>query len=202
MTSTCRARPTGQRAALSPNEMTRMPMTYFLPSRLTRTRLASVVIAAGAFGLGACSSDEILEVVDPDIVDPTTISNAAGASALRAGALARFNTATSGAESLFLFGGLLADEFRSSDTFSQRDETDQRRIQISNGNIQGTLRNAHGARVSALQAAEALQEYAPERRSEIAEMFLVQGYMETLMGEMLCSGIPMSTPSELGQPLP
>jgi hypothetical protein len=197
-----RARPMGRRAALQPNETNRIPMTRFLLARITRTRLASVVFAAGALGLGACSPDEILEVVDPDIVDPTTISNAAGANALRAGALARFNTATSGAESLFLYGGLLADEFRSSDTFSQRDETDQRRIQLSNANIQGALRNAHGARVSALQAAEALQEFAPERRSEIAEMFLVQGYMENLMGEMLCSGIPMSTPSALGEPLP
>src|SRR5688500_18667374 len=123
-------------------------MTGSFLARATRTRLMGVALAAGSLGLAACSSDELLKVVDPDIVDPSTVSNAAGAAALRAGALARFSTATSGGESLFLFSGLLADEFRSSDTFSQRDETDQRRIQVSNGNVIGALRNAHGARVS------------------------------------------------------
>jgi hypothetical protein len=176
-------------------------MTRFFLARPTRTRLASVAIAAGALGLGACSADELLQVTDPDIVDPSTVSNAAGATALRAGALARFSTSTSGGESLFLYGGLLADEFRSSDTFSQRDETDQRRIQVSNGNINGALRNAHGARVSAMQAFDALKEFSPEKVSEMAEMLFVQAYMENLMGESLCSGIPMSSPSTLGEPL-
>lgn len=177
-------------------------MTRSIFARVTGTRLMRVAVATGSLGLAACSSDELLKVVDPDIVDPSTVSNAAGATALRAGALARFSAATSGGESLFLFSGLLADEFRSSDTFAQRDETDQRRIQVSNGNVIGTLRTAHGARVSAMQAAIALQEFSPEKRSEAAEMFLVQAYMENLMGETLCSGIPMSTPDVLGEPLP
>src|SRR5688500_19663896 len=131
-------------------------MTGSFLARATRTRLMGVALAAGSLGLTACSSDELLQVVDPDIVDPSTVSNAAGATALRAGALARFSAATSGGESLFLYSGLLADEFRSSDTFSQRGETDQRRVQTSNANINTALRCVHQARVSALQAAQGL----------------------------------------------
>src|SRR5687768_16427315 len=121
-------------------------MTGSFLARATRTRLMGVALAAGSLGLTARSSDQLLQVVDPDIVDPSTVSNAGGATALRAGALARFSAATSGGESLFLYSGLLADEFRSSDTFSQRDGTDQRRILVSNANFFGTLRTAHGAR--------------------------------------------------------
>jgi starch-binding outer membrane protein, SusD/RagB family len=173
-------------------------MTFSLLGRHARSRVLGWSILAGAAGISGCSADEILEVRDPDIIDPTTVSDAAGANALRVGALARFNTSTSGGESFFLWGGLLADEFRSSDTFVQRDETDQRRVQESNANVTVAIRDAQGARVSAMQAAEALVEFAPTRVTDFAEMLFVQGYMENLMAETLCNGIPLSTPTVLG----
>jgi hypothetical protein len=159
------------------------------------------VLATGAAVL-ACSPDQILEVTDPDIINPAVVADAAGANALRIGALARFNSATSGNENLLGLSGVMTDEFRSSDTFSQRNETDQRRVQTNNANITSAQRDAQGARISAIQAAAALRTYSPTRGSEIAEMYLVQGYMENLFAETLCSGIPLTTPEELGVPLP
>jgi hypothetical protein len=167
-----------------------------MPRGVYRAALAAAFIAAAA----ACSGD-ILEVTDPDVIDPASVSNATGAGALRNGALARFSTATSGAESMFLFSGLLADEFRSSDTFSQRNETDRRSVQNSNANVNTALRDQHRARVSAMQAAEALIEFAPESKGELAEMYFVQAFIENQLGEHFCSGIPFSTPTTVGEPL-
>ena len=149
----------------------------------------------------ACSPDSILEVTDPDIIDPAAVGDAAGAAALRIGALARFNTTTTGSESMFLYSGLLGDEFRSSDTFVQRDETDQRRVQESNANVNTAYRDVHRARVAALQAAEGLLEFSPTLVGERAEMYYVQGYTEVMLAEHFCSGIPMSTPTVFGVPL-
>ena len=161
----------------------------------------AALFTAVAVITAACSTDDILSVTDPDIIDPVAVRDAAGAAALRIGAIARFNTATSGAESMFLYSGLLSDEFRSSDTFSQRDETDQRRVQTSNANINTAYRDQHRARVSAMQAAEGLAEFSPEAEGELAEMFFIQAFIENQLGEHFCSGIPMSTPTENGEPL-
>ncbi len=163
--------------------------------------VSRAVACAGIALLAACSPDDLLTVTDPDIIDPSAVRDTAGASALRVGAIARFNIATSGAESMFLYSGLLADEFRSSDTFSQRDETDQRRVQTSNANINTALRDVNRARVSALQAAQGLAEFSPTRKGELAEMFFVQAFTENMLGEHFCSGIPLSTPLEFGEPL-
>ena len=76
-------------------------MNIPMPRGAYRAALSVALIAAAL----ACSTGEILDVTDPDVIDPSAVSNATGAAALRVGALARFNTATSGAESMFLFSG-------------------------------------------------------------------------------------------------
>ena len=145
-------------------------MIRFVPTGKYRSVLCTAIVAI----VIACSPDDILRVTDPDLIPPEAAEDALGAAALRIGALARFSRATSGAESMFLYSGLLSDEFRSSDTFSQRDETDQRRVQVTNANINTALRDVHRARLSAVQAAEGLAEFSPEAKGELAEMFFVQ----------------------------
>lgn len=149
----------------------------------------------------ACSNvDDILEVTDPDIIDPGNVSSAAGANAVRLGALSRFIGATTGdnggssGETLFLYSGLLADEFRSGDTFNQRDQTDQRVITYENANIENGYTYAHRARVSAIQALDVMREFAPNAPvAQLAELYLVQAYTENMLGEMFCSGVPFSS---------
>ncbi len=167
-------------------------MTQYLTH--VRSSLRAASIALSILAVGACSADSILEVTDPDIINPTDVSTAPGANAVRIGALARLNSATSGAESLFLYGGLLADEWRSGDTFAQRDETDQRSIDFSNGNINTAFRNVQRARLSAQQAESLLDQFAPQAPGwQRAEMYLIQAYTENLMTEHFCSGLPFSS---------
>src|SRR5688572_27715769 len=99
-------------------------MQQLRSTRLARAA-AAIALVLGAGAATACDPNEILQVTDPDIIDPAAVNDSAGAEALRIGALARFNAATggsNGSENLLILGGTLADEFRSSDTFVQRDE--------------------------------------------------------------------------------
>src|SRR5687768_15684274 len=86
--------------------------------------------------VSACSSDKILEVTDPDVITPEQVNSAAGAEGLRAGTIVRLTQATSGpvsnGDSPFFLGALLSDEYRSSDSFSERDEIDRRSTQLTN----------------------------------------------------------------------
>src|SRR5690606_3319213 len=72
----------------------------------------ALVAALACGALFTCAVDEVLEVTYRDIIDPSDVESAAGAEAVRIGALARLDQATCGSESLFLLGGLFADEFR------------------------------------------------------------------------------------------
>jgi len=157
--------------------------------------LRSLAMAvAGAVLLTSCSATEILEVQDPDIVNPSDVQSVAGANAVRLGALARLNAATSGEESLLLLGGLLADEWINGDSFIARQEIDQRTVTRENNFLTTANRNLHRARLSAEQAVVLLEEYnAGAPGWQRAEMFFVQGYVINLQAEHYCSGLVFST---------
>ena len=143
---------------------------------------------------GCLSSDRILSVEDPDIINPADVNSPAGADAVRVGALARFNTATSGDESLFLLGGMLADEWINGDSFIDRQQIDQRVIVSSNSFLTTASRAINRARLSALQATQLLKQYSSSAPGwQDAEMYFVEGYTENLMGEDYCNGLVFST---------
>jgi hypothetical protein len=173
--------------------------------RLTITgRGASLAPAAAlALALAACSTDRILRVDDPDIIEAGVVQTPAGASAARAGALVQLNKATGGNDqvdastsffdTMVMLSGLLADEWRSGDTFVERDETDRRAVRSQNANVDVAYRALHRARVSAQLAREALQTYRPDAPAwEVAQMLWVEGYVETLVAEYFCGAAPMS----------
>jgi len=152
---------------------------------------ASALIAAA---LAACSPGEFLEVTDPDIINPSDVASAAGANAIRLGAIARLNTATSGGESLLLLGGLFADEWNNGDSFIARQEIDQRTITPQNNFLTDANRSLHRARLSAAQASQLLKKYNPAAPGwQNAEMYFVQAYVENLAAEHYCSGLVFST---------
>lgn len=147
--------------------------------------------------VGACSSDA-LTVEDPDIIDPDDVQSAAGAEAVRLGALGRLNNATSGgsatADNIFLLGGLFADEWINGDSFIARQEVDQRVITPDNSFVLNTQRGLHRARLSAEQAVELLTQFSPNApRWHLAEMYFVQAYVENILAEHFCSGLVFST---------
>lgn len=167
----------------------------------TIMRSAAAALLLGAL-VPACSPDNILKVETPDIIAPGAVATPAGAEALRVGAFRQLDIATGGVEtvepssaffdSMWLLSGLLADEFRSGDTFIERDETDRRSVSESNAQVEGGYRALQRARVDAALAELALAKYDPDAPPwKRAQMLFAQGYAETLLAEYFCSGVPM-----------
>lgn len=159
----------------------------------TRSRVLVGAIAL-AMSAAACHSisDPLLEATDPDVVNPSNAQSPDGAEALRVGALGRLRTMTSGDESTWLFGGLLADEWKSGDTFQQRDETDQRNVDPTNGNVTLAFRFIGRTRLAALQAIPLLRQFRPSPASNIGQMFFVKGFAELQSAQDVCDGIIFS----------
>ena len=106
-------------------------------------RLGTGITLALAISATACQevNNQLLQVTDPDIINPSDVVSPEAAVAVANGAIATFRSTTGAGESTWLFGGLLADEWSTSSTFIQNDETDQRQIQEFNSSITGMLRN-------------------------------------------------------------
>ncbi|HEY3286882.1 MAG TPA: hypothetical protein VGJ96_07140 [Gemmatimonadaceae bacterium] len=169
-------------------------MLSALRSRLPRPAARTFAPFIAALVLAACNPTDVLEVTDPDIINPGDVTSAAGADAVRLGALARFNTSTSGDESLLQLGGLLTDEWNNGDSFIARQEIDQRVITRENSFLLSAVRNLSRARLSAEQAILLLRKYNPTAAPwQVAEMYFVQAYLENLAADHMCSGIVFST---------
>lgn len=172
-----------------------MPI-FFDRARLRR--LSRLAFAAGVLPLASCNRDRILDIIDPDVINPSNVASAAAAEALRVGALARLNNATSGftggslGEGAFFYGGTLTDELRSGDTFVQRDQTDQRSIQTSNSGMTEVARQVNRLRTAAVQAIPVLTQYVPNQLSSVGQMYWVRGYAENMLAENFCNGTPIS----------
>lgn len=163
---------------------------------------------AAAFSLAllpiaACSTSSLLDAPIPTVIDPSAVNSAAGADALRIGTLARLRGMTAGSgsgDSPWMFAGLLTDEWKSSDTFSQRNETDQRSVQESNANLTPILRDLYRSRNSAHEAINALITYGPTATTplpvaNIGQMYLITGLAETYLAEWFCNGTPLGDAS-------
>jgi len=154
--------------------------------------------------LGACN--DLVEVDNPNVIDPGNLSDANGATALRAGAIGDFAFAVDGdggaTEGQTLVSGLLSDEYRNSDTFGTRQEVDQRAIQPANTTLTGVFRLIHRARLAAERAARALATTAQDSLSDprIAEMWNLAGFTYVIVGENYCSGVPFPGEGETSAP--
>jgi hypothetical protein len=154
---------------------------------------ARALAAAGLLAIGACDiTDSLLEAKDPDIINPEDVQNAEGAIALANGALDFFRNTTGGAESTWLFGGLLADEWSTSSTFVQNDETDQRKIQTNNSTVTTMFRDLARTRLGANLAIRGLKQFSPDPPRRIAEVYFARGFAEMQMAQDFCNGIPLS----------
>ena len=176
--------------------------TRSILARLRRSAAVAslTVAAAGALPLASCSPDEFLTITDPDIINPDDVQSAAGANAVRLGAISRFKMATSGApptgadtSSLFLLGGLFADEWINGDSFIARQEIDQRVITPENTFLTTANRILHRARFNAELAVELLAEWVPNAPAwQVGEMHLIQAYVANILAEHYCDGLVFS----------
>ena len=153
--------------------------------------LAAVALLLAA---PACSNvtEPLLEAEDPDLILPSSVQSLPGARAVANGALGRFRSSTAGNEGMWLYGGLLADEWATSSTFIQNDETDQRKVQELNTQVTGFFRNMNRVRTAANQAIPLLRQYDSTSTALIAEMYFARGYAEMQLAQDFCNGIPLS----------
>lgn len=173
-------------------------------SGIVTARLVTAITVVGILSACSAANERFLGVTDPDIINVTDVNSAEGAIALANGTIATFRSITGGGESTWLFGGLLADEWSTSSTFIQNDETDQRNIQEFNSSITGMLRNLYRVRTRGDESIAALRKYSPNSRALIAEMYLARGFAELQLASDFCNGIPIgvtnATPPDNGMP--
>jgi len=156
-----------------------------------------VAVVAGTLCLGACDpKKELLEPQQPGVISPSSVASATAADALYAGALDRWKNAMNGngnnTEALWNFEALFTDELRSADTFSQRNDADQRNTQTNDGVLTPIYNNGQQARGRARDAINALLAYdqSAAGKQHVGEMYFMMGYIEMEMSEAFCNGIP------------
>jgi hypothetical protein len=159
--------------------------------------------------LGACSVDKLLDVNDPDVLGAGGLSDPQNLPAVYAAAVAEFTHAYSGGgdtgggggqEGQILLSGLLADEFRTHDTFNTRIAIDMRRIiatstngTSANGQLEDAERNLHRARSFADQGAALFAAGGLTNDPRRAELLALAGYTYVFFGENYCSGVAFSS---------
>jgi hypothetical protein len=155
------------------------------------TRFALVL---AALTVSACSG--LLDVKDPDIINPGDVQNPDGAIAAYNGAIGDFAFANDGdngvAEGQILVSGVMTDEYIDVETFPTRIEYDSRAINEKNGTLTGVFFNLAKARVSLEGASTALQSYVATDTAKIGEMLALAGFTYVYFAENYCSGVPFS----------
>ena len=171
-----------------------------------RHLFVATAIGLALLPVAGCDSAKstLLDAPIPTVIDPSAANSPTGAEALRIGAVSRLRGMTAGSgsgDSPWMFSGLLTDEWKSSDTFSQRNETDQRSVQENNANLTPILRDLYRARNSAREAINALNTYGPIALptplpvADVGQMYLIMGLAETYLSEWFCNGTPLGDAS-------
>lgn len=170
-------------------------------SHRARGVAAALTTACGALLLGACDvNKELLQPQQPGVISPGAVTTATAADALWAGALGEWNKAMNGSptntgsnqEGLWNWEALFTDEVRSVDTFSQRNDDDQRNLATNDALLTNIFNAAEQARGRARDAINALLAYdtSPTGKHHVGEMYLMMGYLEMEMSAVFCNGIP------------
>ena len=166
-----------------------------------RGAATAIVLAGSSLFLGACNvKHELLQPQQPGVISPSAVTSATAADALWAGALGQWNKVLNGSptnsgsnqEGLWGWQGLFSDELRSSDTFSQRNDADQRNLQTNDALLTRIYSALQQARGRARDAINALNQYdpSPSGKQHVGEMYLMMGYLEMALSESFCNGIP------------
>jgi hypothetical protein len=156
-------------------------------------RRAAVAVACGSLLFGACDiNNELLEPQQPGVISPGAVASATAANALWTGALGRWESSMNGGEGIWNWEGLFTDEMRSVDTFTQRQNADQRNLQTDDSVLRGIYNAAQQARGRARDAINALLAYepTPTGKQHVGEMYVMMGYIEMALSQSFCNGIP------------
>ena len=167
-------------------------------NRLTyraRRAIAGAAVAVPMFASGCTFKDQLLQPQQPQIILPQDVAGVTGAEALYTGALGRLKSWSVGGngnqEAFWPMLGLMTDEYKSADTFSQRNEADQRSVQTNNAQVQSVYTSAQQARGYTRDAINALFAAEPNATGKIGEMYFALGFAELQLAEDFCNGLPL-----------
>lgn len=183
-------------------------MIHILASRagraLKRASLAAVLVLA----VGACDTDELVMVEDPEALRPDDLGGLAAVPALVAGAFRQFVGAYDGFgldDGYLASSGAVSDEFYWGDTFTTRQAYDQRNFQpASLGNISDpTYDRMHQARFNARRAFSVVDEFTTPLTARTdsatkAQLRTIEGYVYVTLSEAFCGAVPFSRVADAG----
>jgi hypothetical protein len=165
---------------------------------MTITAKRALVIAAIA--LTGCSTDRILKVERPDIIDPTGLNNPAGVTALHAGVIGDLAAYMDAAVGVNASVGLFTDELRFGATPPEIKQFDTRSLIEQNTLLWLIYRNVQQLRGQADRAADALKTVSASD-TRIGEMNAISGFSYVLLAELFCSGVPIGNIGEEADPV-
>src|SRR6185503_16094368 len=149
-------------------------------------------IALGALAVGAVTGcdrvkTELLAPQNPGLVDPGAVQSPTAALALRIGALGRYKQVQSG-ESIWQYGGTLADEYKNADFEAGRINADMRRTDpLVAWNYSGVTQSRGFIR----DAISAMKTYVPDSTALIGELYMELAFIEMTLADNYCNGIPL-----------
>ncbi len=169
--------------------------------RLLRSAESALVTGATTLVLlaaTACNArQELLAPQQPGVISPGNVQSPIAAEGLYDGAVGQFKQGLLGGngnqETIWQFTGLFTDEYRSSDTFSQRNDADQRVTQTQDQVLSPLYVTLQQTRGFAHNAILALQQFEPTTsNTHQAEMYFVISFAQIQLAEDFCNGIPLS----------
>jgi hypothetical protein len=157
-------------------------------------RAAGLALVLGVLGFSACDLNDLLNVEDRDVVNPSTLEDPAVLPVVIAGALGNFTNAFSGGESFLSVTGVMSDEFFSSGTFPTRTATDRREQFLpAAGNTSDGIYNAlQFARRALHEAAVRVADVRSATDPDYQTLKALEGYTIVLLAEAFCSAVPLS----------
>ena len=165
--------------------------------RCAQSALMTGAAALGLLAAAACDpKQELLAPQQPSVILPGNVQSPGAAQGLYNGAVGNFKQGLLGGngnqETIWQFSGLFTDEYRSSDTFSQRNDADQRVTQTQDQVLAPLYFSLQQTRGFAHTAQLALQQFEPTTSlAKQAEMYFVIGFAEIQLAEDFCNGIPV-----------
>lgn len=158
-------------------------------------------LAVGVMALSGCDhlKDEFLKPQNPGVVDQGAVGSPAAAAALKIGAMGKLKligsdpspSAGFAYSSIWVASGLMSDEFSNSDFQNSQNDIDQRTMSPDNGaSDYGNITQARGFIRDAINAET---QYEPDKKVDIAELWLALGFDEMTLAENFCNGIPLGS---------
>lgn len=172
-----------------------------------RTARWSALLGVVALSTVACNTKDVLNVYDPAVATPGSLQTSAAVPTVYYGAIGDFAAAWDGnglTDAFVPTSGLLADEFRSADTFTTRNDADRRtQAAVAAGNLSDNSYVAlHRARRSLEVGAALVAKYNPAADPRIAELTSLAGYTYLLFGEGFCGNVPVPPTAQAEQIVP